>query len=288
MPDVLWKQVTVKVPTQMMDAACDFLVTLTGRGVCTREEEGAVIIDAYLGPENDEDRILLIQRFMDDLAEQGSLDEESSLRVIEVPEEDWMSVFRSQHGPVHISGRLVIRPRWCDPVGPDDLVLDPGMAFGTGSHFTTRICLELLDSLPKPPANSRMFDLGSGSGILAIAGAFLGWDDILAVDIDPVAVEVAVANVKDNNFENVVNVMEGGIERAEGVYSVITANLSGSLLVKLAGRVSPHVSVGGHLIASGIMAGEREDVVASFNRCGLKTVSIKEEDVWVGVLFNRN
>lgn len=287
MSGTIWKHVTVRVPAQMLDAVSDFLATLTGRGVCTREEKSASLIDAYLDPENAEEQITFIKRFAEDLHDSGNIVHEIEIQVSEIPEEDWMSVFRSQHRPVRISERLVVRPTWCDPVGHDDMVLDPGMAFGTGSHFTTRICLELLDGLPDFPANSRMLDLGTGSGILAIAGAFLGFSDILAVDIDPVAVEVATGNVRDNNTGNVVRVEEGSIERAKGVYEVITANLSGSLLVKLAENICPHLADGGRLVTSGIMANEKEDVITSFSHCRLETVMIKEEDVWVAVLFRK-
>lgn len=287
MSEVIWKQVTVQVPVQMEDAVSDFLATLTGRGVCTREGEGSALIDAYLAPEDAGKQLTQIRRYVDDLNGNGNLADELLIRVDEIPEEDWMSVFRSQHRPVRISDRLVIRPTWCDPVSGGDLVLDPGMAFGTGSHFTTRMCLELLDSLQGFPAGGRMLDLGTGSGILAIAGASLGWGDILAVDIDPMAAEVAAGNAADNDVADVVCVKEGSIERAEGVYEAITANLSGSLLVDMADRICPHLAEGGHLIASGIMSSEKEEVITSFARCGLVPVRIVEEDVWVAVLFEK-
>jgi ribosomal protein L11 methyltransferase len=229
----------------------------------------------------------LILRFAEDLRGCGNSAHEIDLQVKGIPEEDWMSVFRSQHRPVRISKRLIVRPTWCDPVGQNDLVLDPGMAFGTGSHFTTRMCLELLDSLSGFPDGGRMLDLGTGSGILAIAGAFLGFGYVHAVDIDPKAVEVAGRNARDNHRENVVLVEEGSIEKAEGVYEIITANLSGSLLVKLAERICTHLAEGGGLIASGIMVHEKEDVITAFTRCGLKTARIMEKDVWVAALFQQ-
>jgi len=287
MPEAMWKKVTVQVPEMMLDAVSDFMTTLTGRGVCTREQEGSVLIDAWLVPEKAVELTAQIRHYLDDLLDREGLDDGALIRVAEIPEEDWMSVFRSQHRPVRISERLVVRPTWCEPVGSGDLVLDPGMAFGTGSHFTTKMCLVLLDSLQDLPVGGRMLDLGTGSGILAIAGAFLGLGEILALDIDPVAVEVAVCNVRENHTDNVIYVKEGGIEKAEGVYDIIAANLSGSLLARLSDRISLHLAERGYLIASGIMAHEKGDVIGSFSRSGLEPVRFVEEDEWVAVLFQQ-
>lgn len=287
MPELMWTQVTVQVPVQMEDAVSDFLATLTGRGVQTGEGEGTVLIDAYLSPEKADAQLEQIRRYIGDLTGDGCRSDAVSVRAEEIAEEDWMSVFRSQHRPVRISDRLVIRPAWCDPVGSRDLILDPGLAFGTGSHFTTRMCLELLDSLQGVPEGARMLDLGTGSGILAIAGAFLGLGDILAVDVDPMAVEVAAGNVEGNHVADVIRVKRGSLEEAEGAYEIITANLSGSLLMKLAEEICPHLAVNGHLIVSGIMADEREDVITTFVRCGLQTEKIVQEDEWVAALYRR-
>jgi ribosomal protein L11 methyltransferase len=287
MSEAMWKIVTVKVPEDVFDAVSDFLATLTGRGVCTREEDNSVLIDAWLEPDKADEQLSRIQVYLGDVLDHGNTPDEAIRRVEETPEEDWMSVFRSQHHPVRISERLAFRPAWCLPIGSDDLVLDPGMAFGTGEHHTTRMCLELLDSIHGVPAGGRMLDLGTGSGILAIAGALLGFGSILAVDTDPVAVEVAAGNVRENKTHTVVRVKEGGIETAEGSYDVITANLYGSLLLELAGRISLHLAENGHLIVSGITRGEKDSTAAAFIRCGLEPVRIMERDTWVAVMFKK-
>lgn len=285
MPELLWKLVTVPVPPVMLDIVSDFFTTLTGRGIRIREENSVKFIDAWLDPKNSEEHLLLIQRFIDSLIANGALPENTPILSSEVPEEDWMSVFRTQHETVHISDRLVVRPSWCDPFGSDDLVLDPGMAFGTGSHATTRMCLTLLDYLLKEQLVGRMLDLGTGSGILAIAGAHLGLTEILAVDIDPVAVEIAVVNVQNNGADGVIRVEKGGIERAAGAYDVITANLSAALLRRLSSDIAQHLRPRGSLIMSGILDDEEVDVVAAYTQCGLRVEKVMNKEEWVAALL---
>ena len=271
----------------MEDAVTDFLTTLTGRGVSIREEQGQSTIDAFLEPGDSEDHLLHIEKHLDALVQMGLLPEGSRYEISELPEEDWIAVFRSQHSTVRISNRLVIRPTWCIPTGDREVVLDPGLAFGTGSHPTTRMCLVLLDDTIGEKAPERMFDLGTGSGILAMAAAFLGINDILAADIDTMAVEVALENVQDNAVDDRVRVTEGGIEAAEGLYDIITANISASLLSKLAPKIAERMKTNGCLIISGILEDEQTQVLEAFARCGLKTEHVMTEKVWIAALLRR-
>jgi ribosomal protein L11 methyltransferase len=271
----------------MEDPISDFLTTLTGRGVCIRTESGSSAIDAFLEPGDSEDKLLRIEKQLSDLVEMGLLPEDTRYDLKELPEEDWMAVFRSQHTTVRISPRLVVRPTWCDPSGGHEIVLDPGLAFGTGSHATTRMCLVLMDECIDDSPPRRMFDLGTGSGILAIAGAYLGIADILAVDIDPMATAVACGNVHDNKADDRVTVVEGGMETAEGLYDLITANLSASLLKRLASNMAKHLRPGGLLIISGLLEDESGEVMDAFTRCGLKVERVMNEKVWVAALLQR-
>jgi ribosomal protein L11 methyltransferase len=281
----IWKQVTIRVAADMEDPVSDFVTTLTQRGVCIREEPEVSVIDAYLEPGDSEDQILRIEKHLEDLRQMGLLPEFSRPTVNELPEEDWMAVFRSQHTTVRISDRLVIRPTWCDPIAESEIVLDPGLAFGTGSHPTTRMCLVLLDEIIGEEAPGRLFDLGTGSGILAMAGAFLGIEDVLAADIDATAVKVASDNVLSNAVGHRVEVVEGGAETAQGLYDIITANLSASLLKRLAPDMTRHLAPGGSLIISGILEDEEPQVTEAFTRCGLKVKRVMKEKVWVATLL---
>jgi ribosomal protein L11 methyltransferase len=281
----IWTQITITVPSVMEDSIADFLTTLTGRGVCLREEGGSSVIDSYLEPEEAEDHLLRIEKQLSDLAEMGLLSENARLEAKELPEEDWMAVFRSQHTTVRISDRLVVRPTWCEPTTDHEVVLDPGLAFGTGSHPTTRMCMVLLDECIGDPVPGRMFDLGTGSGILAIAGAYLGIRDVLAADIDVMAVDVASGNVQYNRVDDHIRVVEGGVEAAEGLYDIITANISASLLARLAADISRHLRPGGKLVISGILEDELDDVTEAFTRCGLSVERVMREKVWIAALL---
>ena len=285
MTDVVWTQVTVKVPAAMEDAVADTLTTLTGRGVRLGEGKGGSVIDAYLSPAEREELVLRISSYLDDLVHMGLLPEGTRPTLTEVPEEDWMEVFRSQHGTIRISPRLVVRPTWCSPEDGREVVIDPGMAFGTGSHPTTRQCLVLLDKAVGHPPPHRMLDLGTGSGILAIAGAFLGIGDVLALDIDPVAVEVASRNAELNGVADRIRVAEGGVDAAGGRYDLVTANLSGPLLKRLAGSIAFCTAPGGQLILSGILEDEWEGIREAFLSRGLQTRDVQREKVWVAALL---
>jgi ribosomal protein L11 methyltransferase len=287
MTDTIWTKVTLMVPPTLEDPLSDFLTTLTGRGVCINQADGGSTIEAYLSPGKREDHLLRIDNLLESFVQMDVLPQGFKYEQQEVPEEDWMAVFRSQHTTVRISDRLVIRPTWCDSTGDHEVVLDPGLAFGTGSHVTTRMCLVLLDQHVGNHPPGRMFDLGTGSGILAIAAAYLGIGDILAVDIDTVAVEVASRNVQNNSVDDQIRVAEGGIETAEGLYDIITANLSASLLKKLASDMAQHLNTGGNLIISGILEDEKTAVLEAFTRCGLRTERIMNEKVWVAALLCR-
>jgi len=281
----IWTQVAVKVSPEMEDPVSDFLTTLTGRGIRIREEGGQSVIDAFLQPGEIEDSLLRIEKHLEDLVQMGLHDGLSRQEVKELPEEDWMAVFRAQHTAVRVSDRLVVRPTWCEPTGEREIVIDPGMAFGTGSHATTRMCLALLDKCLGDRVPGRMFDLGTGSGILAIAGAHLGIGDILAVDIDAMAVDVATRNVMGNDADARVRVEEGGIEAARGPYDLITANISASLLKRMAADITRHLGPGGCVILSGILEDEEAEVLGEFIRCGLKVEQVMKDKVWVAALL---
>jgi ribosomal protein L11 methyltransferase len=281
----IWTQITIRVPPANEDPVADFLAILTGRGVRIREEQGQSLIDAFLEPGDSEDHLLRIRNHLNDLVDMGLLSEGAGVDLKELPEEDWMAVFRSQHKTVRISHRLVIRPTWCEPAGDNEVVLDPGLAFGTGSHVTTRMCLALLDGCVADKVPERMLDLGTGSGILAIAGARLGVRDVLAVDIDSMAVDVALRNVSSNGVDDLIRVVEGGIETAEGPYDIVAANLSASLLKRLAPEIAAHLKPGGSLIISGILEEEWAGVKDTFETEGLVEKEVLKEKVWVAALL---
>jgi ribosomal protein L11 methyltransferase len=178
-----------------------------------------------------------------------------------VEEQNWVALTQAQFEPIRISDRLWIVPSWHTPPCPDAvvLVLDPGMAFGTGSHPTTRLCLEWLERTVRPGIS--LLDYGCGSGILAIAAARLGAADALGVDIDP----QAVAAARGNAARNGVRVrFEDSAVGLRGEFDLVVANILSNPLKVLAPAISAHVRPGGRLALSGILAAQTDELIAAY------------------------
>jgi threonylcarbamoyladenosine tRNA methylthiotransferase MtaB len=225
---------------------------------------------------------------------------------------EWQDQWKAFFRPTRVGRRLVVHPPWEPPaaIGPDDIpiVIDPGQAFGTGNHATTRGALELLEEVldsrrlaapvvgaaptdPDPSAVSRVFDLGTGSGLLAIAAAKLGAAKVLAVDNDPVAVEAAGWNVAANGLAGRVEVALGdlGVVLASGgPASLILANLTTDLIVSALPSVSAALEPGGVFVAAGIATGEAAERVAEAARAaGLSEIDRRSEENWTSFAFRK-
>ena len=203
-------------------------------------------------------------------------------------EADWASAWKAHFPVLRVGRRLVVRPSWRrHRAAPDDVVLalDPGMAFGTGLHPTTRLCLGALDALADAGAvgGARVLDVGSGSGILSVAAAKLRARSVLAVDTDPIAVEATVANAARNRQGRRVRAVQGSVPTGESPFDLVLANLIASLLVTLAGDLRAELRRGGLLVASGIFADREEDVRAAFDDAGLDVVGRSAEGDWVAL-----
>ena len=196
-----------------------------------------------------------------------------------VHEADWANAWKSYFPVLRVGKRVVIRPTWRRHRRlPGDVVLalDPGMAFGTGLHPTTRLCLAALESLADRGAlgGARVLDVGSGSGILSIAAARLGAASVLAVDVDPIAVEATTANARRNRLVRRIRAREGSSPSGEGPFDVVLANLIASLLVRLADGLVEDLRPGGTLLASGIFANREAEVVEAFEARGLAVAAV--------------
>ncbi len=205
-----------------------------------------------------------------------------------VRETDWANAWKSHFPVLRVGQRIVIRPTWRrHRRQPGDVVLalDPGMAFGTGLHPTTRLCLASLESLADRGviAGARVADIGSGSGILSIAAGLLGAASILAVDVDPIAVEASAANARRNRLGRLIHAREGSAPTGEGPFDVVLANLIASLLVLLADGLVADLRPGGTILASGIFINREAEVVAAFESRGLAIARRWAEGDWVAL-----
>ena len=208
----------------------------------------------------------------------------------EVPD-GWADRWRDLHGPVVVGGAVRVRPSWVEPDAERrgdlvDIVIDPARAFGTGAHATTRLCIELLLELARSGgARGALADWGTGSGILAIAAAKLGFSPVVACDHEPAAVEAAEANAAANEME--VEVARVNLrEQAPPVAPTVTANLTVPVLTAVAARLTGRVTeVPRTLICSGLLAGEVDDVGAAFAPAGLRERTRRSDGDWHAVLL---
>ncbi len=208
----------------------------------------------------------------------------SELRVRTVDDADWTDAWKDHYVPQRI-GRVVIVPSWIDEAERPDEVrihLDPGMAFGTGLHPTTRGCLALLQEIRPMPA--RVLDVGTGSGILALAALKLGAERADALDTDPLAVEATRSNAGRNGLAERVNVRSGTLAASPPRrYVLVMANLVAAVLIELAPRLVAHLAPGGSLLASGIIQPRAEDVIQALTAAGMDVVARCDDGEWVSL-----
>lgn len=221
-----------------------------------------------------------------DLGEIGATTGEGAIEVVstEVPD-DWADRWQDFHQPMLVGGRVWVRPSWSEP-RPDgiDVVIDPGRAFGTGAHATTRMCIELLVELSDAGATGgALIDLGTGSGVLAISAAKLGWGPVRACDHEQAAIDAAAHNAAANGVKlqlRQVNLREGLPELAP----TIVANLTSPLLLEIASRLVPE-TVPRRLICSGLLAAEAERISDAFASAGFIKEQWRSEGDWAAISF---
>lgn len=215
----------------------------------------------------------------------GSLDVETQ----DVKEEDWAEVWKRFYKPFRAGKTLVVKPTWEQyeaQEGDRIIEIDPGMAFGSGTHETTSMCLEILEDYLTPGA--RVIDVGTGSGILAIGAALLGAREVLAIDIDPVAVRVAKENVAHNNLEKVVSCVQGNLleQRAERC-DLCVANIIADVICGFAAPLKEHIAPGGLFVCSGIIREREQDVLEALRQAGYALVEERGKGEWVAMIARR-
>lgn len=208
-------------------------------------------------------------------------------------DEDWENNWKIYYKPLEIGERLLIRPSWeqAEDTGRTVLSLDPGMAFGTGSHHTTRMCLEFLEKTVKD--GDDMIDLGCGSGILSIGALLLGAKQALAVDIDPIAEKIAYENAAMNDIYNDrYTVLIGDVlsdtalqdRLCEKKYDVVAANIVASVIIELTQMVPRIIKPEGVYIMSGIIGDRLDEVLAALDENGFEVLEVREGDDWRAVM----
>lgn len=208
--------------------------------------------------------------------------------VAEVVEQDWANAWREFFKPRRVGRKIVIRPAWEDAeIGPDDIeiVLDPGQAFGTGEHPTTRMCLELLEDLDLN--GKAIADIGCGSGILSVAALKMGAASAVGVDCEAPCVDASRENAERNQVEFPVHLGAGFDPLGPGLYPVVVSNIISAALIRLAPEAAGRVEPGGAWVVSGIIHANWPDVVAAAERVGFRLERKLEEGDWVAATFRR-
>lgn len=287
-----WLEVSVETTGEGAEAVAEVLSRFASRGVALEAGPegfgtGLVVVRAYLPADDQLSRTR--RRVEEALWHLGQILPlpPPSFRI--VAETDWAEAWKQHLTVLHVGRRLVIRPSWLPyvPAAEEVVVeLDPGMAFGTGTHPTTQMCLLALEERVRPGA--RVLDLGTGSGILAIAAAKLGAGRVLALDTDPQAVTVARENVHRNGVADRVRVARGSLAQAIGRFDLIMVNILAQVIVEmleqgLARRLAPE----GRMVVAGLLLGQEEEVRNAFQRSGLVMVGRRQIEDWVALEATR-
>src|SRR3989440_10360284 len=302
-----WLELTVQAHPEAVESVSELLSRYTPGGVAIEEpfelvDEGQeyrvlagepVKVHAYLPIDGKEEEAR--QRVAEGLWHLSSLGPQfvGDLQTRVVNEEDWANAWKDYYHVTHIGRRLVIRPSWRDYTPKDDevvLELDPGMAFGTGLHPTTRMCLEQVERHVQP--GMRVLDVGTGSGILALAAAKLGAASVYCIDNSSVAVESAAANAAVNNLSERITVVQGVLDEAEaarmaGQYDLGLVDIIAHVIGGMAAQLAQVLAPGGLLIASGIIEARRGDAQPPLLAAGLELVEQVMIDDWIALVMRK-
>ncbi len=249
--------------------------------VLEHKGEFAVVKGYFSDEDNIEEVVSFVKERLEDIKKLGINIGKGKVEVQEMKEEDWANTWKKYYKPFRIGKSIIIKPIWEEYEEKEgDLVveLDPGMAFGTGDHETTNMCIRALEKYVKK--DSTVFDVGCGSGILAIAAAKLGAKKAVGVDLDPVAVESAKENVGYNNLDN-IEILEGNlIDVIDGKADIVVANILAEIICILTQDVSRVLNKGGYFITSGIIHDRVDMVTSKLEECGFEVESVNKDGEW--------
>ena len=306
-----WLELSVVADAEAVEAVSEILSRYAPGG--TTVEPAFELVDEGLGARVDPTRPAIVRAYLparDRTAARASVDgartalahlQAFGLRPIGeletrvVHEEDWAHAWKAHFPVLRIGRRLVIRPTWRrHRRAPDDVViaLDPGMAFGTGLHPTTRLCLAGIETWGDEGrfskgagrhGGSRVLDVGCGSGILAIAAGAFGAAELIGLDTDPIAIEATTANARRNRLGRRIRARVGSLPSREPPFDLVLANLIASLLIALADDLTAELRPSGRLLASGIFVDREPDVRLAFGAAGLDVVGRTAEGEWIAL-----
>ncbi|MDD7656685.1 MAG: 50S ribosomal protein L11 methyltransferase [Veillonellaceae bacterium] len=254
------------------------------------KETEVVVEKAYLPVNGElEGRIQTLQQEIKALESRGVNTAPAVLTTAELQDEDWSDTWKQYFHTEKPGERVVIKPTWEEYEPKDDEVvieLDPGAAFGTGTHATTSMCIHQLEKLVKP--GMTVFDVGTGSGILSIISAKLGAKNIQAVDYDDSVLKIVEENLEQNNVQDIISVAQSDLmQNVHGKAELVIANIIADIIIRLFDQLDEHLEQGGTLLTSGIIEDRIEDVLAAAEKHGYGVVERMENKGWACITFKR-
>lgn len=254
------------------------------------KETEVVVEKAYLPVNGElEGRIQTLQQEIKALESRGVNTAPAVLTTAELQDEDWSDTWKQYFHTEKPGERVVIKPTWEEYEPKDDEVvieLDPGAAFGTGTHATTSMCIRQLEKLVKP--GMTVFDVGTGSGILSIISAKLGAKNIQAVDYDDSVLKIVEENMEQNNVQDIISVAQSDLmQNVHGKAELVIANIIADIIIRLFDQLDEHLEQGGTLLTSGIIEDRIEDVLAAAEKHGYGVVERLENKGWACITFKR-
>lgn len=303
-----WTEVKITVDAQQADAAGDIAQMTVPYGIyiedyshlqeeveqiahidlidedLLKKDRSKAVVHVYIAPEDSpaEAIAFLSERY-------AAAGIEHKIETASCAQEDWINNWKQYFHPIPVGKKLLIRPDWEQTDNPEGRVvldLEPGIAFGTGTHETTRLCMEFLEEFVTP--DCAMLDVGCGSGILAIAALLLGAEHAVGVDIDPLAVKTAEQNAQRNHVENRFTGICGSLtEQVEGTYQVVAANIVADVILELLHNIGDFMAPNAVLILSGIIDEREQDVLEGLTE-SFTVIGRREEKGWVALAVKKN
>lgn len=280
-----WLQVTLRVPVKIKNKTplIEYIFYQAGfKGLVLKEEKKYFFAISYVNIYNI-NKLKTLRNFVKTF----KLDSKVKISVKEIKESKWATSWKKFFKPIKIGQKFIVAPSWEKVKLSESRIIikiDPGMAFGTGYHETTCLCLELLEKYLK--TRYEVLDLGTGTGILAIAALKLGAEKVLAVDNDKLAVEIARKNIKYNSLRNNFKVnISDGFKNIRGKFNLIIANLTAKEILKLAPEIKNFLLKNGLFICSGIISEDKNKVVKVLKSHKMNLIGLKEKEEWLGLVF---
>ncbi len=299
MPKKSWRKVIISTPAGSSETVAAWLTDLTGLGTEITDPESpqtAATVIGYLPDDHPElpEKLSAIKAFLNHLNDSQPELPHAEFVTESIPEEDWNLKWREGFKPFHLTPRFVIKPTWENyqaEEGEMVIEIDPGQAFGTGLHASTRLVVELMESqlLTLPSRPTAVLDVGTGTAILAMCAARLGCELVTGIDIDPAAVAAARQNIDANYLDDRISAASISLDDLPGPYNLILANIIHNTLVEMAPKLAGLLAPGGLLIVAGILrGGQAENIKTRYAAQGLTCLAKRESDEWAALCLRKD